>query len=635
MDSESDTNDKKRNSYSKVLIILIISFLLVTLSILSIKSNKKSNYERIEKEMVLKAQTYVTNNNFSENNLYFDVTMLGITLNNNCKLTSGVLYQNGIYKPNLVCDGYKSILGNNISDYISLNGDEVIVLSNEMDYYEYGYKANEPVDVYGTVSRNIGIYDLVYVTRNTKKSVVRKVVVTDSSYIKKLFPTIVFESDKDIYLKENDSIDNYKVRAIDTIDGDITSLIKEDSNVDISKQGNYQIAYLVTNSRGYTCSLIRKVFVISKNSNLNVLTRLSPQTLTNDKVIIEVVADKDLFSYAILPNNEKVNDNTFSYEVKENGTYIFIIYDKYGRMIEKRIVVSNIDKTPPEGVCTVTTYSNKTDISVNITTNKVIRNYEYYFDNNLVNTSSEASYQSNIIKPSSVKVKIIDVINNSKIIDCNTVDKSTPEIYVDNKGKRCLEGYTCFVQREWDNENYRYCSKDDQTSCGTIAQHGCSLVSFTTAISKFNLKSRNGSLYTPYTVYKEVYPIHVNGQCDGGCSGWSSVRKAALALGLSTPTKFSSLTKENLNLFKTHLRKGYPIIIQSGPGGAYTTGRHLLAVLGIRDDDYVYLYNTNPGSGTDSLISGYKQNDWVPISELMSEKGKVNEFMPIGPAGMY
>ena len=620
---------KSTNRNNWLIVIALIT--IIALVVYYFMNNKINNYSRMENDLVKAAENYVKNNNISSaKEVYFDVTKLGISLENGCNVTSGVFYQNNKYQAYLSCQDYETKILDTSNDFLSLNGKSIYVIAKGIGFYDPGYTSSDIVNVIGEISDEEGVYNLFYAAKNSNAILTRKVVVVDNPIIKSLFPTISLFGEKETYvIQENQFIDD-GVMASDTNGEEITEDVKVIGKVDSSIIGDYKIVYVITNAQGYTNSTSRIVSVVSPVPDLDFSYKLDPNKLTSKDVSINVSVFGDDFSHVVLPDLTIEEKDRLSYVVSENGTYEFVVYDNKGRSLKESVVVDNIDRTKPVASCTATWRYNKTEVVVNISSTRVISSYEYNIDNN-IQVSSINTFTSPLIKPNNISVKIVDEIDNSETINCNISDQSTPQIYVDANGKRCLEGYTCYVQKDWKDSSYYFCADIAKKSCGTIAGHGCSITSFATAVSKFGVTSSNGQLHNPYTLLTEIYNgtnISRNGYCSSGCSGWSAIKRAGLALGLSVQDKYLPFNKNNVDTFKDYLRKGYSVIIAVG-AGPYSTGNHIIAVLGIRDDDYVYLYNTNAGASNSSFQRGFKQNDWVPIDDLLH--GNVDSFLAIGP----
>ncbi len=637
----NDSNVSKKDGIKGnwVVIVLIVLSLIISYFVL-FKDLLKSKTVKMEEEMVSSAKDYVLRNNISTNKeIYLDVSKLGVNLSDNCSLTSGVIFDGEYYHPNLVCNDYKSnIINNNkeISDFIKLKGDEVIILAKGMTYFEPGYVSNDIVTVIGNVGSEEGVYNVYYKTTNSNSVATRKVIIIDNQIIRNLFPIISLNGEELIYLVQNHEYVEQGINGYDIVDGNITNNVKIDGGVNNNVVGEYILGYTLTNSRGYSNTITRKINVISQNSDLVIDYTLEPRNLTNENVLISLNVSNE-FNKIIYPNGEE--GKSLDYEVEDNGIYKFIIYDQYDRSIEKEIEIDNIYKTIPEGSCIATRFYNKTEIKVSIDTDNEISSYEYIVNGSTINTSQSDFYSSTIVKPSTVKVNLKDIVGNTNEITCSFVDKLTRNIVTDEKGKNCLEGYTCYVQHYYGNaRKYPYCSmQDNPNTCGGIGRNGCSITSATNAIAAMGVKSKTGVLHNPYTVWEELYPINKKtGQCGGGCSGWSRIRDAIVNAGLSAPRKVSDLNRNTLPTLLEHLKKGYPAVIYA-QGKPFSQSRaHYLALLSIREDGYVFLTDSDNTSGINKAKYNGKQyyvDTWINPEDLIT--GNVKQFLLVGPYGLY
>ena len=635
----STKNNKNINFDYKIIALLIIIVLIISYFLFFKDLLKNKNIKK-EEEMVEKAKDYVLKNNISTTKeIYFDVSMLNIELEDRCSITSGVIYDGISYIPNLVCNDYQSIViksNNNIKEFITLIGNDVMIIPKGMMFYDPGYISNDAIITAGNVGTEEGVYNIYYKTANSNNFAIRKVIVIDNSLISNLFPTVALNGDEIVYVIEGSTYTELGATGMDNVDGNISNRVVVNSNVNTNQIGEYKVTYVLTNSRGYSSTVIRKVNVIDRNSNLVVDYSLNPTNLTNGNVTIKLSISSD-FNKIIYPDGR--DGTNLEYIVSENGRYKFSIYDTYGRIINKEIEISNIDKTIPQGTCNAILKYSSTEIKVNITTTREISSYEYIIDGVSSKSTQTNSYISNISKPNEIKVIVKDSLNNKNEIICEKEDKSTREIVTDAKGKNCLEGTTCYIQFNYGNsKKYPFCSKQNNpNSCGGIGRNGCSITSATNAIAFFGIKSSSGALYTPYTVWEELYPINKNtGECGGGCSGWSKIRTALINAGLSAPVSYAKFNKNEVSKILEHLKKGYPVIIRAEGRPFSEGGAHYMTLLAVRDDNYVYLSDSANRSGTKKYyINGqqYYVDTWIPTDDLVT--GHVADYLLVGPRGMF
>ena len=629
---------KQSISFEKIVIVIGIIVIIYALYSLVLKNLFKNKYQKMEENMVQSAKSYVIKNQITtDKEIYFDVTKLGVTLDSSCSIISGVIYDGKDYKPYLSCDEYKSkVIDKNIKekDIISLKGDEVVVLVKGMTFYDPGYNSNDNVVKVGNIGTEEGVYNIFYKTSNSSHFAIRKIIIVNNQEIRDLFPVITLNGESVVYLIQGKLYQEQGYVAIDKVDGNITNKIKVDDDINNNFIGDYSINYSVTNSRGYTSSVTRKVYVIGKESDLVVKYTLSPQNLTNGSVNI-VLSLNGEYDHIVYPNGQEGKD--LNYNVTDNGTYNFYVYDKYQRMELVSVNVNNIDKDPPRGTCVAETFYDRTEITTKVESTREVSSYDYIINNETF-TSQTNKYTSKITNPASVKVKIKDIINNSTEINCTIKNGLVKKIVTNSKGKNCLEGYYCYVQYDYnDTKNYPYCSMPNNPStCNGISHSGCSITAVTIAIASLGAKSKNGNIFNPYTIWEEAYPINKKtGECNGGCSGWTRMKEAAINAGLSAGPKVIHLNKNSAPQLIEHLKKGFPAVVHAGDGPYARQRGHYLAILGIREDNYVFLSDPGLESGTlKEKINGkqYYADTWVPVEDLIS--GKIDEFLLVAPKGV-
>ena len=150
-------------------------------------------------------------------------------------------------------------------------GSNNITLEYGNNYIEEGYAAEldgkdykNEVKIINNIDNNkIGEYDIEYTLKYKKynKTLKRKVKIVDNEA-----PKITL-SDKEIYCTIKEKCDNITYTARDNYDGDITTKVKVDSNVDINTKGNYEIKYCVEDSSGNKTEEIAKVHVTTKDKS--------------------------------------------------------------------------------------------------------------------------------------------------------------------------------------------------------------------------------------------------------------------------------------------------------------------------------------------------------------------------------
>ena len=171
---------------------------------------------------------------------------------------------------------------------IILKGKDVVVINvGEDKYKEEGYKAylfKKDVTKNVKVSDNIDYkkignyeikYRLVIKELNIDKTIVRKVNVVD-----KIPPEITINSDPEIYVNLNENYAEPTYTAIDNCDGDITSKVKVENNLDLSTEGEYIETFTVEDSSGNKTTKEIKIIVREKFKNTYIVISISEQWLT-------------------------------------------------------------------------------------------------------------------------------------------------------------------------------------------------------------------------------------------------------------------------------------------------------------------------------------------------------------------
>lgn len=169
-----------------------------------------------------------------------------------------------------------------------LKGNDVIVVNmGEEKYKEEGYTArffNKDISKKVKVSDNIdyskiGTYEIRYrlvdYKLNIDKTLIRKVSVVD-----KIPPELTINSDPEVYANLNETYAEPTYTAIDNVDGDITSTVKVENNLDLSKEGEYIETFTVIDSSGNKTTREVKIIVREKSKNTYIIISISDQWLT-------------------------------------------------------------------------------------------------------------------------------------------------------------------------------------------------------------------------------------------------------------------------------------------------------------------------------------------------------------------
>lgn len=614
--------DKKRKRNK--LLFIIIAIILVIGMFCAYKLLNKSPYEKIENSLVKEAKKYVSNNTIDTTFNYIMVDKLSnVVLEDSCSNLSGVIIKNGEYFPYLVCDNYETKIMNNSSKYATLNGNSVILIDKDYEYYDLGINTNYTINQKGEVGSTEGIYDIQYDIIDNNKIVdtlTRRVIVLDSDLLEYSYPRISLIGDKEVYMYQNSQYNELGYIIKDNYDNDIANSLVIKNNIDNTQLGEYFVEYIVTNNKGFTTIARRKVIIIKEDSDLLVDVLITPKENVSSNVKIILSISGNNYKETMLPDGSLVSDQLITYSVSSNGVYTFSVYDQNGNVTKKDIEVNNIDKTKPTGVCKATTYNDNTKISVS-NVNKGNCTYKYISNKGSSSFVSSNEYTLEHGSVNSVSVEIKDEIGNTNIISC-TLTKQTDSPtsignveYIGSNGYTCLKPYTCYKQGDYWDTRYQYCSTE---SCGPINKRGCSITSVTTILSRYSfIKDKNGALYTPYTLLTDVYNKH----CSSHCSGTTASKKVFESFGLEVVGEKDhyKLNNENSNIILEHLKQGNPALIRVGKGW-YTDGGHIMALLSANEQGLVYLYD--PGSKEKKNSWGHAVNSFVPLSDVIKGCGE-------------
>ena len=330
---------------------------------------------------------------------------------------------------------------NNVDYYLVINGADNITIYLNHEYSELGYSAydsrsndlTDRVVVKSNLDTNkVGNYQISYSIGNITK--VRYVSVVEGGKT-----DIKLNGDETVYLLKGSDYTEEGYQAIDTVDGDITSKVITNNNININKNGRYSVTYFTTNSAGVYAFAVRKVVVY----DISIKLSLANTKVTASTDIVVSVKDS-YFDYLLLPDNNKVNDKSYKYKVTDNGEYKFVVYDKNGFTKEASITVSNIDKGITSASCSGSFKNEKTILNVSAEASSGINRY-------VINGVSYVYPKITITGDynSTVNVTVYDNSGNSKDISCKvTNDNTGPTISsISNDGifvsiKTSRNGYT-------------------------------------------------------------------------------------------------------------------------------------------------------------------------------------------------
>ena len=425
--------EEKNQKIFKIAVFTVIIILII--GIVAFLIFRPSEYEKIEKEMKEAAQKYIKNSsNYVENQEFLTLNDLGITEGVElCSQASGVVVTNVSgkikYSPYLKCIDYESDIIRNTTKYIELNGDEVVLVNAGTLYFDEGYTLKKEVDIETigeVITKEPGAYTINYVVKknNKQKTVVKRIVIvssvdtaiTSSGLINKEEPIINLKGEKEIYIAKNTKYVEPGYLAYDYKDGKITRKVEVKGDVNPTKEGVYEIKYSIRNSKGITYSVTRNVHVVQYMADLKIEISTNDNGAPTNESIVNIKISGDGFNYLILPNGSKTY-NEFTYTAKANGVYTFKIVDVYGNIINKSIVIDNIDNSAPTGSCKVITSSKGSTIEVKANDESGIKSVNYIINGKESGFFEYTSYTT-AEKITSASVILKDVAGNDARISC-------------------------------------------------------------------------------------------------------------------------------------------------------------------------------------------------------------------------
>lgn len=299
-------------------------------------------------------------------------------------------------------------------DLVLFGSQEIIVYQNEK-YKEIGYYASlnnqivtDKVLVTDKIdTTKLGIYEIIYSIGDIEKKRIVKVIENPNNSIEDIKLSLIGE--EKITLNIGESYKEFGCLAYDKDNNDISNKIVMEGSVDTTIAGTYYIIYSI--SENDETKTLKREIIVSEELDLNFYYE---KDLTNQDIIVELLAKGSDFSYIKFPNGTISKDKECSFTIKENGVYYFYIYDNNKNSKQFSINITNIDKTKPMASCTAKTYSNKTEIVVIATDNSGIDRYVY----NKSYISKEKKYIINS-RLNTVNVLVYDKVENIAEISCD------------------------------------------------------------------------------------------------------------------------------------------------------------------------------------------------------------------------
>ena len=420
---------------------IVTAVVIVIIAVILVLIFHKTEYEKLEAEMIENAKQYIAENNIKVDNQNY-VFAKDLKIENGlelCSSASGVVVTNVEgkieYTPYLKCIDYESKIFNNKNSYIELKGEEVVIINQGTLYFDFGYnyigKETPKVESVGIVPDEVGAYTINYVVTkdNEQKAVVKRLVIVSDEDPKILLeslvnteePLILLNGDKNVILKLNENYEEAGFVAYDSVDGKITNkVIIISPEIKNDEVNEYTITYEVTNSRGKKATVERKVQYVENLADLKIeLYTLEKGAVTNESVI-EIKVSGDGIKRIILPDGKETYYTIANYKVTKNGTYEFIVEDEFNNKITKSIIINSIDLEAPTGTCNISNDAENSGYIINVeaSDNLGIMGVDYIINGNETGFLASTMYKTKE-KIDLAEAVIKDVAGNKKRISCS------------------------------------------------------------------------------------------------------------------------------------------------------------------------------------------------------------------------
>lgn len=316
-----------------IVIVLIVVIVIIVKNMGSTDKITMEDYQKLEERMAEEATIYVY-----QNNIELTEDEVKIDLKDLLEENGGAINKEKVQAA-IVCEGY------------------VIAVKKETESYKAYIKCGDEYTTSGYVSNNK--------TTTTKNTTTKK----DTEK-----PVITLVGPKSTTITVGEIYKELGAKAIDNIDGDITSKIKISGNVDINKVGTYKIGYEVADSAGNKTTIQREVVVLekatttTKNTTTKTVTTKNTNTTATTKKRTTTSPRPTAAPTIILKGNKIINLELGD-RYSDPG---YTASDYSGKNITSSVTVSGVVDTSNEGTYTITysvsdSYGNRA-----ITTRQVI-----------------------------------------------------------------------------------------------------------------------------------------------------------------------------------------------------------------------------------------------------------------------
>jgi len=211
------------------------------------------------------------------------------------------------------------------------------------------------------------------------------------------------------------------------------------ANYTVSANGTY--TFKLTDNTGNTGNYSVSVANIDKIKPSISLANTNKKWTSQNVAIDFTTADgQSGVQKVLLPNGQTVTTAKGKYNVSQNGTYKFIVYDVAGNYTSEKIVIANVDKVPP---------TLKLEARTDWVSDKVIIKWQSQdnesgvlkmkLPNNTYNSSTTGEYT--VTENGTYTFVVYDNVGNqtTKTISVNNIDKIAPKITTSQETQWDLE----------------------------------------------------------------------------------------------------------------------------------------------------------------------------------------------------
>lgn len=208
---------------------------------------------------------------------------------------------------------------------INLNGDQSCIISYGTEFVDPGYTASDNYD--GDITEKVEVskkeiseseYDLIYKVQDSsgnKFKITRNVKIVDDQK-----PDISLNGYSVVSVILGTEYNENGATAIDNKDGDISDKITTTGDVDVSKEGTYNIVYSIKDSSGNEASIERKVIVSTKEkAGIIYLTFDDGPSASITPQILDILKEKGVKATFFVLNYSDENEELIKREYEEGN----------------------------------------------------------------------------------------------------------------------------------------------------------------------------------------------------------------------------------------------------------------------------------------------------------------------------